>query len=256
VAFVFALALAGAAPAHAGAVLPLDEALARAFPGARFEKRTLALSVEDVSAVEARAHAAASRAWSRRTWRWRGDTLAGAAWTDRRVIRTREAVLLLAVAPDTSLARVDVLAFFEPPEYQPVSRWLALFRGRGSRKPLTPQRPVPGVAGVTLSSRAVNESHAWRWRGTKCCSHRSSRRRSGHRKVASHEVSPKWGIPEQPPHASHARPGHRAAHGVLGEQRGALLRAHESRSLRAWPRTTAATRPGTWHRARPRACSR
>ena len=158
VAFVFALALAGAAPAHAGAVLPLDEALARAFPGARFEKRTLALSVQDVSAVEARAHARCEPRLVTAYVAWRGDTLAGAAWTDRRVIRTREAVLLLAVAPDTSLARVDVLAFFEPPEYQPVSRWLALFRGRGSRKPLTPQRPVPGVAGVTLSSRAVNES--------------------------------------------------------------------------------------------------
>lgn len=157
-AFVFALALAGAAPAHAGAAPPLDEALARAFPGARFEKRTLALSVADVSAVEARAHARCEPRLVTAYVAWRGDTLAGAAWTDRRVIRTREAVLLLAVAPDTSLVRVDVLAFFEPPEYVPPSRWLAQFRGRGSRKPLTPQRPVPFVAGVTLSSRAVNES--------------------------------------------------------------------------------------------------
>ena len=157
-AIVFALALEGAAPAHAGAAQPLDEALARAFPGARFEPRTLALSVEDVKAVEARAHARCEPRLVTAYVAWRGDTLAGAAWTDRRVIRTREAVLLLAVAPDTSLVRVDVLAFFEPPEYQPASRWLALFRGRGSRKPLTPQRPVPVVAGVTQSSRAVNEA--------------------------------------------------------------------------------------------------
>ena len=155
---MFALALPGAAPAHAGAVPSLDEALARAFPGARFEKRTIALSVEDVSAVEARAHTRCEPRLVTAYVAWRGDTLAGAAWTDRRVIRTREAVLLLAVAPDTSLVRVDVLAFFEPPEYQPTSRWLALFRGRGPRKPLTPQRSVPVVAGVTLSSRAVNES--------------------------------------------------------------------------------------------------
>jgi hypothetical protein len=157
-AIVFALALAGAAPAHAGAVPPLDEGLARAFPGARIEKRTLALSLEDVSAVEARAHTRCEPRLVTAYVAWRGDTLAGAAWTDRRVIRTREAVLLLAVAPDTSLVRVDVLAFFEPLEYVPPSRWLALFRGRGSRKPLTPQRSVPVVAGVTLSSRAVNES--------------------------------------------------------------------------------------------------
>lgn len=158
VAFALTFALAGAAPAYAGAAPPLEEALARAFPGARFEARAFALSAGDVSAVEARARARCEPRLLTAHVAWRGDTLAGAAWTDRRVIRTREAVLLLAVAPDTSLVRVDVLAFFEPPEYQPAPRWLSLFRGRGPRKPLTPQRPVPFVAGVTLSSRAVNES--------------------------------------------------------------------------------------------------
>jgi hypothetical protein len=153
-----ALAAAGATTARAAGTLALDEALARAFPGAQFEKRTLALSPEDVKAVEARARARCEARLVTAYVAWRGDTLAGAAWTDRRVIRTREAVLLLAVAPDTSLARVDVLAFFEPPEYLPAPRWLGLFRGRGARAPLTPRRPVADVAGATLSSRAVNES--------------------------------------------------------------------------------------------------
>ena len=153
-----ALACACVTTAAAATTSPLDQALARAFPGARFDKTTLALSAADVKAVETRARARCEPRLVTAYVAWRGDTLAGAAWTDRRVIRTREAVLLLAVAPDTSLSRVDVIAFFEPPEYLPPARWLGLFRGRGSHEPLTPGRTVPDLAGATLSSRAVNES--------------------------------------------------------------------------------------------------
>ena len=43
--------------ARAATLTPLDEALAHAFPGARIEPHTLALSPADVKAVEKRAHA-------------------------------------------------------------------------------------------------------------------------------------------------------------------------------------------------------
>ena len=155
---VLALAGMGAQPAAAADNVSLEASLVRAFPRARFEARTLALSPADVKAVEARARTRCESRLVTAHIAWRGDTLAGAAWIDRRVVRTREAVLLFAVAPDTSLARIDVLAFFEPPEYLPHARWLGFFHGRGARTPLTPQRTVPNVAGATLTSRAVNES--------------------------------------------------------------------------------------------------
>ena len=155
---VWALAGGSVRPAAAADPVSLEQALARAFPRARFEARTLALSPQDVKAVEARARTRCEPRLVTAHVAWRGDTLVGAAWIDRRVVRTREAVLLFAVTPDTSLARIDVLAFFEPPEYLPHARWLGLFHGRGAHAPLTPQRTVPNVAGATLTSRAVNES--------------------------------------------------------------------------------------------------
>ncbi len=153
-----ALLAVAPAPARGTDALPLAQALASAFPGARVERRMLALSSADVKAVEARARAHCPSRLATAYVAWRGDTLAGAAWTDRRVVRTREALLLVTVAPDTTVARIDVLAFFEPPDYRPLARWLALFRGRGARAPLTPPRQVPEVSGATLTSRAVNES--------------------------------------------------------------------------------------------------
>src|SRR5438105_3278196 len=125
-------------PARAGTLQTLDGALAQAFPGARIERRTLALSPADVKAVEARAHARCDARLVTAYIAWRGDTLAGAGYTDRRVVRTREALLFVAVAPDTSMPRIEVLPFFEPPDYRPPPRWLALFAHRREDPRLRP----------------------------------------------------------------------------------------------------------------------
>jgi len=147
-------ALAATGAAHAAEGTPLDAALAHAFPGARIERRTLALTPDDVRAVESLARVRDGSRLVTAHVAWRGDTLAGGAFTDRRVVRTREALLFLVVAPDTTIERIEALAFFEPPDYRPVPRWLERFRGRRAREP----RPVPGVAGATLTSRVVNEA--------------------------------------------------------------------------------------------------
>jgi len=142
--------LAGVASAAATTLTPLDQALAHAFPGARIQPVTLALSPADVKAVEQRAHARCEARLVTAYVAWHGDTLAGAAYTDRRVVRTREALFMITVAPDTTVARIDVLAFFEPPDYRPSERWLARFEGA--------HPDVPPLAGASLTSRAVSES--------------------------------------------------------------------------------------------------
>jgi len=147
------LVIVGVALAASGApastLTPLDEALARAFPGARIEQLALALSATDVKAVEQRAHARCEARLVTAYVAWHGDTLVGTAYTDRRGGRTREALLMTTIAPDTTVARIDVLAFFEPPDYRPSERWLARFKGAHAN--------VPPIAGASLTSRAVSE---------------------------------------------------------------------------------------------------
>ena len=156
------LVIVGVALAASGApastLTPLDEALARAFPGARIEQLALALSATDVKAVEQRAHARCEARLVTAYVAWHGDTLVGTAYTDRRVVRTREALLMTTIAPDTTVARIDVLAFFEPPDYRPTERWLERFHGARAGAALAPGRDVPPLAGASLTSRAVSES--------------------------------------------------------------------------------------------------
>lgn len=157
-AFALLLLVATASASVARPLQSLDAALAAAFPGARIESRTLPLSAIEQQQVSQRAHARCETRLVTAYVAWRGDTLAGAAYTDRRVVRTREALLFVAVGPDTTIARIEVLAFFEPPDYRPAPRWLARFMGQRQDVRLAPGAAVPALSGATLTARAVTES--------------------------------------------------------------------------------------------------
>ena len=151
-------ATAAATPsAQAAAFLTRPQALALAFPDARIERRAFALTDAQVRAVQARAKVKVESKLVAAYAAWRGDTLAGAAFFDSRTVRTMPAVLMVVVRPDTTVGRVDVLAFHEPPDYGPPARWLGTFARRRLGDGLWPQRDLRNLSGATLSARAVTE---------------------------------------------------------------------------------------------------
>ena len=150
--------LLAAAPVAAAVFMTQPQALAQAFPGARVERRGFTLTDAQARAVEARARVKLPSRLVAAYAGWRGDTLAGTAFFDARTVRTMPGVFMVVVGPDSTVARVDVLAFHEPPDYRPPARWLGLFDGRRLDQRLGPGRDVRALAGATLSVRAVTES--------------------------------------------------------------------------------------------------
>jgi len=155
-----ALGAGGAAPPPAAAAVLMTQAqaLAQAFPGARVERRAFVLTEAQTAAIQARAKAKAGSRLVTAYLAWHGGALAGAAFFDTREVRTMPGTFMIVVAPDTTVARVDVLAFFEPSEYRPPARWLGLFGGRRLDDGLWPRRDIRNLSGATLSSRAVTEA--------------------------------------------------------------------------------------------------
>lgn len=147
-----------AVPAAAEVYMTRAEALALAFPGARLEARSFAPAEAVRRAVRERARMREVPKLVNAHLAWRGDTLAGAAFFDARTVRTMPGVFMVAVAPDTTLARIEVLAFHEPPDYRPPARWLSLFRRRRLDDRLWPRRDIRNLSGATLSAQAVTES--------------------------------------------------------------------------------------------------
>lgn len=131
------------------------QALAQAFPGARIERKSLFLTNPQVEAIQQRARAKVATKIVAAYVAWRGDSVQGVAFFDTRVVRTMPAVLMIAVAPDTSVSRVDVLAFHEPPDYLPTPRWLGIFGGRRLDETLRPGRSIRYLSGATLTTRSV-----------------------------------------------------------------------------------------------------
>jgi Na+-translocating ferredoxin:NAD+ oxidoreductase RnfG subunit len=150
--FLFAL---WATSGQAAVLMTQPQALAEAFPGARIERKAFVLTDAQVNAVQQRARAKLTSKLAVEYLAWRGDSLIGTAWFDTRVVRTMPAVLMIVVAPDRTVARVDVLAFHEPPDYRPTPRWLGLFPGQRLDDRLRAGSGVRYLSGATLTTRAV-----------------------------------------------------------------------------------------------------
>jgi Na+-translocating ferredoxin:NAD+ oxidoreductase RnfG subunit len=153
---ILLLAAACASPAAAGVFHSQKEAIDLAFPDATsVEKKTHILSDEQTAAVEERARSKLeSRLVSVYTG-WREDDVLGYAIIDIHTVRTQPEAFMVVVAPDGKIRSLRVLAFYEPGEYLPPERWLRLFDGKPLDERLHLRADVHGIAGSTLTARAV-----------------------------------------------------------------------------------------------------
>ncbi len=81
----------------------------------------------------------------------------GYAALESHTVRTQPEMLMVVLAAGGELARAEILAFHEPPEYQPPARWFE----RLYKRPLEDlhlNRGIDGISGATLSSRAALDS--------------------------------------------------------------------------------------------------
>jgi Na+-translocating ferredoxin:NAD+ oxidoreductase RnfG subunit len=147
-----------AAPVSAAVFTTPDRALAEAFPGARIESRRYTLTPEQLDAVRKAARVRTTADTLTAHLAWHGDTLAGTAFFESRIVRTMPGVFMIAVSPETTVQRVEVIAFHEPPDFQPTSRWLDQFPGQRLDNRLWPRRDIRTLTGATLSTQAVTES--------------------------------------------------------------------------------------------------
>jgi hypothetical protein len=156
---VLALLLTVAArPAGAEVFMTREQALAEAFPNATLERRAIVLDARQSAAVQKRAGAKLESRVAGAYVATRGDSLLGTAFFDSRRIRTMPGTFMIVIAPDTTVARVEMLAFHEPPDYRPPARWLGLFRGRPLSNRLWPKREIRNLSGASLTAYAVTES--------------------------------------------------------------------------------------------------
>ncbi|MGH8584579.1 MAG: FMN-binding protein [Gammaproteobacteria bacterium] len=147
--------LVAAQPIDATVYYSKQEALALAFgKGAEVETLALFLTPEQVRAAEKLARAKLDSKLYTFFVGKRGGVLIGYATIETHTVRTQPETLLVVLTPEGKLARVHVLAFHEPPEYQAADRWLA----RLAELPideLEANKGIDGITGATLTTGAA-----------------------------------------------------------------------------------------------------
>lgn len=137
----------------------VEEILRRVFPQAeRVEKRFVYLTRDQQAEVEKRARVRPVPRLYRFYEVRRGAEVIGYGVTDTHILRTHSETLLIVLEADGRVRQVEVLAFEEPPDYQPSDRWLRRFQGRSLDDRLWLGRDVPNVTGATITATAVLRS--------------------------------------------------------------------------------------------------
>ena len=65
---------------------------------------------------------------------------------------------MFVINPDGSLRQTEVLAFFEPPDYQARSNWIELFEGKTSEDSLKIGKDIPNITGATITADSLSQA--------------------------------------------------------------------------------------------------
>jgi hypothetical protein len=147
-------------PAEAKVFHTQQDALALAFPGAdEVRAETRILTEEQANRIRKIARADLDTQIVKLYSGWKGDELLGHAYIDVHTVRTLPEAFMVVLRPDGAVRSLRVLAFYEPLDYMPTSRWYQQFDGASiAAQQLRVGRDIHGIMGATLSARAVTES--------------------------------------------------------------------------------------------------
>ena len=146
----------GVTAVDAKVFLAKDEAIAKAFPDADHgEERVVFLTADQKATVERQGGTALeSQLWTIYVG-WRDGAVQGYAIIDNHVVRTLPEAFMVVLDPDGTVRRVEILAFYEPPDYMPPERWVGQFAGRRLDEDLALRHGIQGITGATLSAVAM-----------------------------------------------------------------------------------------------------
>ncbi len=146
-------------PGRAQGVLTQQEALALAAPHATWQRHTAYLADEDLAAIDQQSNGVEveQRVISYYVAHQNGRAT-HVAYFEAHQVRTLPEVVMVVVAVDGTVDRVEILKFSEPPEYRAPVGWLAQFNGHALDDDLSLKGKIVGMTGATLTARAVTGS--------------------------------------------------------------------------------------------------
>jgi Na+-translocating ferredoxin:NAD+ oxidoreductase subunit G len=141
------------------AALPTtQEALALAFPGAQLTRKEHILSEAQAEQVKGLSQVDLTGRWVVAYEARREGRLVGVGFFDTHRVRTLNETLLVAVASEGRVLRVEAVAFREPAEYMAKEAWVKQFEGKALDPQLSLKGAIRPLSGATLTAHAMTDA--------------------------------------------------------------------------------------------------
>ena len=154
--FTSVVVLTLATPAGFGKIFySKNEAMQLAFgKDAEVEMLSLFLTDEQINEIQHLAHGKMESALFTFYVGRRNGQILGYAAIESHTVRTKPETLLILLSRGGELEKIEVLAFHEPPEYQPTASWFTQFYRR-TLDQMDFNSGVQGISGATLSAQSA-----------------------------------------------------------------------------------------------------
>ena len=144
--------------AQDGGLPTREQALAALFPGAEIAAERVFLTDAQRTSIEEISRVDLDTGLIARYVATQGGRVIGRAYIDTHVVRTKRESLLISLADDGTLKRIDVTAFFEPRMYIASDRWLGQAVGHPLNDDLAMHRLIRPIVGATLTTHAATDA--------------------------------------------------------------------------------------------------
>jgi electron transport complex protein RnfG len=136
-----------------------DEALKTVFPdAAQIEKKEIFLSSDQSQEIESLASSKNESKLYIIYEAKNGEKTLGYAIIDTHTLRTKTETVMFVINPDGSLRQTEILAFFEPQDYQAGENWIELFEGKTLDDTLKIGKDIPNITGATITANSLSQA--------------------------------------------------------------------------------------------------
>ncbi len=140
---------------QAGLLIKPDQALKEQFSNAEIKKKNILLSKKQVKQIQQLAKSKLSSSIVTVYFVKQNEKTLAYGIIHTHKVRTKKETVLFTLTPDCKIKDIEIIAFYEPPEYMPSDRWLKTFEGKSAKDQLRLKRDIPNITGATLSSKAI-----------------------------------------------------------------------------------------------------
>ncbi|WP_457641964.1 FMN-binding protein [Persephonella sp.] len=141
--------------ANAGLLIKPEDALKETFPEGEIIKKNILLTQKEAKDIQSISKIRLKSKIVTVYLVKKDDKITAYGILDTHRVRTKNEAILFVLDPQCNIQDVEIIAFYEPPEYIPSEKWLSLFEGKSDRKDI---KNIPNITGATLSARAVKKS--------------------------------------------------------------------------------------------------